>query len=85
MIKNLVLNIAINCSLHITQYLGSYPKHQFLHIYYASAAALTVFFDQPSYRVNENRGSVQSVLVLSNPSSTDITIKVDDVGITAIG
>ena len=30
------------------------------------------------YDVNENNGNVQLVLVLSNPSSTDITVEVLD-------
>jgi len=37
--------------------------------------APTVNFSQPAYRVDENAGQVQPVLVLSNPSSTDITVQ----------
>ena len=65
--------------------------NQFSHIYYAYVfhhlfvTALTVFFDQSSYRVNENRGPVRPVLVLSNPSSTDITVQVNDYSRTAMG
>lgn len=36
----------------------------------------TVFFNQSSYRVDESSGSIQVVLVLSDSSSTDITIQV---------
>ena len=48
--------------------------------------ATTVSFNQSTYSVNEDDGPAQPVLVLSNPSSTDITVQVissDD--ITATG
>jgi len=38
--------------------------------------APTVIFNQSTYNVIEDDGPVQPVLVLSNPSSTDITISV---------
>ena len=37
------------------------------------------------YYVNENDGPAQPVLVLSNPSSTDITVQVRSNDITATG
>ena len=37
------------------------------------------------YSVNENEGSVQPVVVLSNPSSTDITVQVTSTAVTASG
>jgi len=37
---------------------------------------LTVFFNQSTYSVNEGYGPAQPVLVLSNRSSTDITVRV---------
>ena len=40
--------------------------------------AIVVSFEQSTYSVNEDGGSVQPVLVLSNPSSTDITVQVKD-------
>ena len=36
----------------------------------------TVSFEQQSYAVNENNGKVEPVLVLSNPSSSVITVQV---------
>ena len=45
----------------------------------------TVFFNESSYSVNENEGSVRPVLVLSNPSSTDVTVHVIDSDGTAMG
>ena len=39
---------------------------------------ITVSFNQPSYIVNEDEGPAQPVLVLSNPSSTDITVVITD-------
>ena len=37
------------------------------------------------YSINENDGAVKPVLVLSKPSSTDITVQVTDEQGTAIG
>jgi len=48
-------------------------------------AVITVKFSQSTYSVNEDTGSVQPVLVLSNPSSTDITVQVRDNSKTATG
>ena len=58
-----------------------------MHVYLIilSIIALTVFFDQSSCRINENRGPVQLILFLSNPSSTDITVQVNDNSSTAMG
>ena len=39
--------------------------------------ALTINFSQETYFVNENNGSVQAKLILSNPSSRNITVQVD--------
>ena len=38
--------------------------------------APTVNFDQSTYSIDEDKGSVQLLLELSNPSTTDITIRV---------
>ena len=45
--------------------------------------APTVSFSTATYRVGEDDGAVQSQLVLSNPSSTDITIQVSDTAVNA--
>ena len=42
-----------------------------------------MYFNQLTYSINENSEVVQVGLVLSNPSSTDITVKVSDYGNTA--
>ena len=55
------------------------------YYHYVSFTAVNVFFDRSSYRVNENGGPAQHVLVLSNPSSTDITVQVRDNSSTAMG
>ena len=47
--------------------------------------AITIQFKQPAYIVSENDGPAQFVLILSNPSSTDITVQVEDIMGTAIG
>ena len=46
---------------------------------------ITITFNQSTYRVNEDDGPAQPVLVLSNPSSTDITVQVNDTNGPAAG
>ena len=46
---------------------------------------VTVSFMNPKYNVNENDGTVQFVLVLTNPSSTNIMLQVTNVDNTATG
>ena len=40
---------------------------------------VTVSFHQSTYTVNESDGMIQPVLVLGNPSSFDVDIRVKDV------
>ena len=54
-----------------------YPYTTFSHV------DITITFSQSTYNVNEDDGPVQPVLVLSNPSSTDITVQVRDTQNTA--
>jgi len=49
-----------------------------LFILWLITTAVTVKFNQSTYSVKEDNGSVEPVLVLSNPSSTDITVQVRD-------
>ena len=49
-----------------------------MYLLYIRFLVSTVSFSQSTYSVNENDGSAQPVLVLSNPSSTDITVRVRD-------
>ena len=60
--------------------------------YFASIQLLSIFliatnvnFSQSTYSVDEDDGPAQLVLVLSNPSSTDITVEVTSNDITATG
>ena len=46
---------------------------------------VTVSFNQSVYSVDENDGPAQPVLVLSNPSSTDITVQVFNINGSATG
>ena len=48
------------------------------------STALTVSFNQEAYEFNGENGMAQPVLVLSSPSSTDITIIVNSNDSTAI-
>ena len=47
--------------------------------------AINVSFDQSTYSIGEKNGPAQLVLVLSNLSSTDITVQVKSNDITATG
>ena len=53
-----------------------------LSIYHTAA---TVFFSQPVYTINENEGQVEPVIVLSNPSSIDVTVRIRERRGTATG
>ena len=92
------LNFSIPSSLEgrvipgmITQSFGiiiDITSKQIFQIQYAYLILLLVIavkFSQSTYRVNEYNGSVQPMLVLSNPSSTNITINVSTANITAFG
>ena len=47
--------------------------------------AATVSFEQEAYNVNEDNGRVEPVLVLSNPSSSVITVQVFSIDGSATG
>ena len=47
--------------------------------------AITVTFNQTTYSVDEDNGPAQPELVLSNPSSTAITVEVTSGGGSATG
>ena len=42
-------------------------------------------FEQPTYSVDENAGPAQPVLVLSNPSSMEVTVQVTNTDGSATG
>ena len=52
-------------------------------VFYSTAIAVT--FDQSTYSIDEDDGPAQLVLVLTNPSSTDLTVQVISSDRTAIG
>ena len=47
--------------------------------------AITVMFVETTYSVDEDDGPAQPTLVLSNPSSTNVTIQVNSDGRSATG
>ena len=53
--------------------------------YCLSYTAATVSFNQLMYTINENEGPAQLTLILSNPSSSDVTVQVSDVRGNATG
>ena len=57
--------------------------HNYISTIIYHLVAITVMFNESSYCVDEDGGSVQPVLVLSNSSLTDITIEVGEANDTA--
>jgi len=57
--------------------------HKQFHYFNCTFIVTTVSFSQSTYNINEGAGAAQPVLVLSNPSSTDITVQVRDTENTA--
>ena len=57
---------------------GDHKNMEYIYIMYIVICNLapTLKFNQSAYNVDEDDGPAQPVLVLSNPSSTDITISV---------
>ena len=53
--------------------------------YITISLVITVMFRKSTFSVNEGAGRAQPMLVLSNPSSTDITITVFNTDVTANG
>ena len=67
-----------------------YTKHSFHYVKHnvpciSCFLAITVMFNQSMYSVNEDAGPAQPVLVISNPSSTDITVQVTNTDGSATG
>ena len=55
------------------------------YVFYPYSPAAMVSFGEPTYSVDEGKGPAQPVLVLSNPLSTNITVKVFDTNDSATG
>ena len=54
-------------------------------MYYLVSVAVTISFDQVTYFVNEDNGTVELMAILSNPSATDdITVQIISSDVTAI-
>ena len=47
--------------------------------------AIKVKFERPTYRIDEGKGPLYPVLVFSNPSSFDITVRVRSMDSNATG
>ena len=60
-----------------------YYMHVFISFFFL--IVITITFNQSEYSVNEDIGSVQLVLVLSNPSSFVETVQVFSTDISATG
>ena len=57
------------------------PDYLFMFVF----LAITVMFGQTTYSVDEDGGSVQIVIVLSGPSSTDTIVEVNNTDGSATG
>ena len=57
----------------------------YIYIVYTFYAAPTISFGESTYSVNEHDGQALLAVVLSNPSSTDISIRVLTVDGSATG
>ena len=53
-----------------------------MHVFFK---ATSIKFEESSYSVNEGNRPVQPVLILSNPSSTSITVNILNIDDTATG
>ena len=56
----------------------------YVQLTFCLLTAATVSFNESSYVINEASGLVQPVLILSNPSSSDVVIQVGERGQTAV-
>jgi len=54
-------------------------------MYSSTFSGITIQFEQSTYMINENDGTAQLVLTLSNASSTNITVQLKDAFDTAAG
>ena len=61
------------------------PSYQSCCILCYYDVGITVGFSQSTYSIYEHDGAIQPVLLLSRPSSTNITVQVQDNGNTANG
>ena len=59
--------------------------NMYVAVYVTLIFCVVVFFNDSTYNVVERNGYVQPVLVLSKPSSTDITVQVINIDGTATG
>jgi len=64
------------------KYSSLFHLHSYVHVNFP---AIMVNFSQSNYNANENDELVQLMLVLSNPSSSDITVYVDTIDREATG
>ena len=68
---------------------GNFISSLYNFLFYQSSlmysADATIFFEQSTYSIVEDGGLLTAILVLSNPSSFDITVEVTDTSNTATG
>ena len=54
-------------------------------LHFTFITAITVMFDQSTYSVDEDSGPARPTIILSNPSSSDITVRVTNTDGSATG
>ena len=57
---------------------------RYYNMYYLIIVAVAVSFDQLTYFANEDNGTVELMVILSNPSIADITVQIVSSDVTAI-
>ena len=82
--------LLINKNIQIPNFMMIVCIHMYVHSLHFCIICnfpidITVSFNQSVYSVNESDGPVQPVLILSSPSSTEVTVMVFSTGGSATG
>ena len=70
---------------YVIDFFNKMYLNMYVAVYVTLIFCVVVFFNDSTYNVVERNGYVQPVLVLSKPSSTDITVQVINIDGTATG
>ena len=71
--------------MYVIDFFNKMYLNMYVAVYVTLIFCIVVFFNDSTYNVVERNGYVQPVLVLSKPSSTDITVQVINIDGTATG
>ena len=85
MLRTILLTSRDTVSIAMIVWNYDYSDVLYLQLHCTLSLDITITFNQSAYSVNEDNGPAQPVLVLSNPSSIDITVQVSSINGTAGG